>query len=47
MNPARSFGPALAPGESASFWIYVVEPVVGAALGAVAYEAVRVPQAAA
>jgi MIP family channel proteins len=46
MNPARSFGPALAAGEWTSFWIYVVGPVVGAALGAVAYQAVRVPRAA-
>jgi aquaporin NIP len=41
MNPARSFGPALAAGEWHDFWIYVVGPVVGAALGALAYEAVR------
>jgi aquaporin NIP len=38
MNPARSFGPALAAGEWESFWIYVVGPVVGAALGALAYQ---------
>jgi MIP family channel proteins len=47
MNPARSFGPALAAGEWTCFWIYVVGPVIGAALGAVAYQAVRVPQPAA
>lgn len=41
MNPARSFGPALAAGEWESFWIYVVGPVVGAALGALAYQLVR------
>ena len=41
MNPARSFGPALAAGEWTSFWIYVVGPVVGAALGAMAYQLVR------
>ena len=41
MNPARSFGPALAAGEWDQFWIYVDGPVVGAALGAVAYQAVR------
>jgi aquaporin NIP len=41
MNPARSFGPALASGEWESFWIYVVGPVVGAALGALAYQLVR------
>ena len=37
MNPARSFGPALASGQWDDFWIYVVGPVVGAALGAAAY----------
>jgi len=46
MNPARSFGPALAAGQWTSFWIYVVGPVVGAALGAAAYQLVRVPRAA-
>jgi aquaporin NIP len=41
MNPARSFGPALAAGEWRSFWIYVIGPIVGAALGALAYQVVR------
>ena len=41
MNPARSFGPALAAGEWQSFWIYVAGPVVGACIGALAYQAVR------
>jgi MIP family channel proteins len=41
MNPARSFGPALADGQWHLFWVYVVGPVVGAALGALAYQAVR------
>jgi MIP family channel proteins len=41
MNPARSFGPALASGEWRDFWIYVVGPVAGAALGAAAYQLVR------
>ena len=43
MNPARSFGPALASGTWTDFWIYIVGPVVGAALGAVAYQLVRRP----
>ncbi|MEA2373826.1 MAG: aquaporin [Thermoleophilaceae bacterium] len=41
MNPARSFGPALASGEWDGFWIYVAGPVVGAALGALAYQQIR------
>ena len=30
MNPARSFGPDLANGDFANYWIYIVGPVVGA-----------------
>jgi aquaporin NIP len=41
MNPARSFGPALAAGQWHDFWIYVAGPVAGAALGAIAYQLVR------
>ena len=41
MNPARSFGPALASGTWHDFWIYVVGPIAGAALGALAYQVVR------
>jgi MIP family channel proteins len=41
MNPARSLGPALASGEWRDFWIYLVGPVAGAALGALAYQLVR------
>lgn len=43
MNPARSFGPALASGEWREFWVYVVGPVLGATVGALAYQAVRGP----
>jgi MIP family channel proteins len=41
MNPARSLGPALVAGEHRALWLYVVAPLVGAALGAVAYQLVR------
>ncbi len=44
MNPARSFGPALASGTWTDFWIYVVGPLAGAALGAFAYQLIRTPQ---
>jgi MIP family channel proteins len=41
MNPARSFGPALASGTWTHFWIYIAGPVIGAALGAFAYQFIR------
>ncbi len=41
MNPARSFGPAVASGQWHDFWIYVIGPVLGASLGALAYQLVR------
>jgi len=41
MNPARSFGPALASNTWSHYWIYVVGPIVGAILGASFYELVR------
>jgi aquaporin NIP len=41
MNPARSLGPALVAGEWRDFWVYTGTPVVGAALGGLAYQLVR------
>jgi aquaporin NIP len=41
MNPARSLGPALVAWEWHDAWLYVVAPIAGAALGAVAYQLVR------
>jgi MIP family channel proteins len=41
MNPARSLGPALVAGEWQDFWIYVLGPIAGAALGGLAYQLVR------
>ena len=43
MNPARSFGPALVSGTWTDFWIYVAAPVLGAAVGALAYQLIRAP----
>ncbi len=43
MNPARSFGPALASGHWTHFWIYLVGPVIGATLGALSYQYIRTP----
>jgi MIP family channel proteins len=41
MNPARSFGPALASGTWKHFWIWIVAPLGGASLGALAYQFIR------
>jgi hypothetical protein len=41
MNPARSFGPALAAGERSQVWVYLAGPLAGALLGAFAYQLVR------
>lgn len=41
LNPARSFGPALASGTWTDFWVYLAGPLIGAAVGALAYQSVR------
>ncbi|MDP2711467.1 MAG: aquaporin [Solirubrobacteraceae bacterium] len=41
MNPARSFGPALASGAWDDFWIWIAGPLAGCALGAAAYQFIR------
>ena len=41
MNPARSFGPALAAWNWGDHWIYWTAPFVGAVLGALAYNLLR------
>jgi len=41
MNPARSLGPAVVSGDVHALWIYILAPVTGASLGALAYQFVR------
>lgn len=41
MNPARSLGPGLVAGELSPLWLYVAGPLLGATLGALAYQLVR------
>jgi aquaporin NIP len=41
MNPARSLGPALVSGDLHALWLYIVAPLLGAALGALSYQFVR------
>jgi MIP family channel proteins len=43
MNPARSLGPALVSGTWHEIWIYLAGPILGAAVGALAYQVVRGP----
>jgi MIP family channel proteins len=41
MNPARSLGPAVVSGELHALWVYLVAPLLGAAVAAIAYQFVR------
>jgi glycerol uptake facilitator-like aquaporin len=41
MNPARSIGPAIVGGDLHALWLYILAPLTGAALGALAYQFVR------
>ncbi len=45
VNPARSIGPALFVGGWAlgQLWLFIVAPVIGAALAAAVYMAIRIP----
>jgi MIP family channel proteins len=41
MNPARSLGPAIISGDLHALWLYVLAPLLGATIGALAYQFVR------
>jgi aquaporin NIP len=41
MNPARSFGPALASGNMQSLWIYFAAPISGAAAAVLIYRSIK------
>lgn len=41
MNPARSIGPALVSGDVGGLWLYLAGPLLGGALAALAYRAMR------
>src|SRR6476661_4659322 len=41
MNPARSFGPALASGDYTAIWVYIAAPLLGAAVAAAVYQFLR------
>jgi len=44
MNPARSIGPALIAGVTNAQWIYILAPLIGAAIGGFLYQWLRQPQ---
>jgi len=43
MNPARSLGPALVSGVLQDQWVYLFAPLIGATIGAFAYQMIRLP----
>ena len=43
MNPARTFGPALATGDMSYLWMYLVGPSVGGVLAALLYDRYFLP----
>lgn len=41
MNPVRSLAPALVSGDLHALWLYVLAPLLGTSLGALAYQFIR------
>ena len=41
MNPARSLGPAIVSGDLHALWLYILAPIIGAALAALTYQLIR------
>ena len=41
MNPMRSIAPALVSGNLHALWLYILAPILGASLGALAYQLIR------
>jgi MIP family channel proteins len=41
MNPMRSAAPAIVSGDLHALWVYIVAPVIGATVGALAYQLIR------
>jgi glycerol uptake facilitator-like aquaporin len=38
LNPARTLGPMIAAGQFTAVWVYIVGPVIGGVLAALAYD---------
>jgi glycerol uptake facilitator-like aquaporin len=38
LNPARTLGPAIVAGQFDAVWVYIVGPILGAVLAALAYD---------
>jgi len=43
MNPARSLAPALVSFDFAHLWIYLIAPVIGAAISVIAFRIIHRP----